>query len=95
MMTVAKVHGVALAITITALILSCVMPADIRSFAAFLTILSATAALAVTMCLWALGWRPALEPDIQPLKSALADYGSFWGGAAILLLLIATGNVPD
>jgi hypothetical protein len=70
------------------------MPADIKSFAAFLTILSATASVTVAICLWVQGWRPALEPDIEPMKSALADYGSLWGGAAILLILIVTGRPP-
>lgn len=93
-MATTHVHGASLAITATALILCSLMPAEIKYFAAFLTILSATASLAVAICLWVLGWRPALESDIQPIKAALSDYASFWGGAAILLLLIVTGRVP-
>lgn len=69
------------------------LPADVAWFKGTLAVAAATGAVTVTLLQIRIMTAPACEELIGPLKSALADFSSHWGGFALILGLLVEGKV--
>ena len=86
------VHGAAVSFTLVVLWLTALFTDEIALFSATLLVAASMGAMFVVLMLWHLDVSPSSEAELQPIKSAIADYASFWGGTAFLLVLLVTGK---